>query len=165
MVIGVFAVGLLVTYTWKLAKDIHAMAAQVSKLDATISHEEGDPVKHYTILREIEKELEELRRDAEIQATASNKHYDISERLASGDAMLTCNVDKCPYMSKIVASLVDVVKRFDEFNIRAEDSRKTTGASIEDIRKQNETLSREISEQNNRLVNILSDVIIARGKK
>lgn len=165
MVIGVFAVGLLVTYTWKLAKDIHSMAAQVSKLDASISHEKGSPIIHYDLMRSIENELQELRQDAEVHATSAAKHYEDVVRLNSGEVYARCNIDKCPHLVSIRNQIKDVGGLFSEFNVKAEESRNASGASLKDIQQQMNTLAAEVSAQSKQVVQLLGDVLVGRKTK
>jgi len=164
MLLGILFAGILAKYIYSLTQDIHSMAEKVSKLDSTIGHEQGSPILHYSILREIENELQELRQDAEVHANIAEKHYDAISRLNSGEAFVHCNVDKCPYMGKLAAGLMDIAKRFEQFDLRAEESRRATGLSIEEIRSQNKTLAEEVSAQGKQLVQLLSDVLMGRGK-
>lgn len=162
---GTLGIYLSVRFFLKLHSDISDVTEITKQLGGKIVTTKGDPQIHYDLIRSLDDKLQALNKNIETYNNIVNKHYDATERLISGESLLHCNVDKCPYMGKIVTSLGDVSKKFDEFNVRADESRRATGASIEDIRKQNETLAREVSAQGKQLVQLLSDVLVGRGKK
>jgi hypothetical protein len=164
MVLGIIFAGFLAKYIYSLTQDIHAMAAQVSKMEGAISHKEGDPIAHFSILREIENELQELRQDSEIHAANASKHYEDVIRLNSQEAYAKCNIDKCPHLITIRNQIKDVGSLFAEFNVKAEESRNASGASLRDIRTQMATLAIEVSAQSKQVVQLLGDVLVGRKK-
>ena len=165
MLLGIIFAGFLAKYIYSLAQDIHAMAAQVNKLDASIGHKEGDPIAHYSILREIESEIQELRQDAEVHATNAAKHYEDVVRLNSQETYAKCNIDKCPHLVTVRNQIKDVGQLFEQFNIKANESRQATGATLEDIRSQMNTLAAEVSAQSKQVVQLLGDVLVGRKPK
>jgi hypothetical protein len=161
---GLVLAGMLVKYIYSLAQDIHDMAAQVAKMEASISHEKGSPIIHYDLMRSIENELQELRQDAEVHATNASKHYEEVIRLNSGEAYNHCNIDKCPHLITVIGNIKAVGALFEQFNIRAEESRNATGASLQDIQQQMTVLAAEVSAQSKQVVQLLGDVLVGRKK-
>lgn len=164
MVLGIVFAGLLVKYIYSLAQDIHSMAEKVGKLDASVSHEKGSPIIHYDLMRAIENELQELRQDAEVHATNAAKHHEDVIRLNSQEAYAHCNIDKCPHLITVIGQIKAVGSLFEQFNIRAEESRNATGASLQDIQQQMTTLAAEVSAQSKQVVQLLGDVLVGRKK-
>ena len=162
MVLGVVFAGVLAKYIYSLAQDIHAMASQVAKMEGAISHREGDPIAHYSILREIESEIQELRQDAEVHSTNASKHYDDVVRLNSGEVYARCNIDKCPHLATVISNIRSVGALFEQFNIRAEEARTATGVNLKDIREQMQILAAEVSGQSKQVVTLLSNVLVGR---
>lgn len=164
VIMGIVLAGILAKYIYSLAQDIHSMAEKVGKLDAVVSHQDGDPIKHYSILREIENELQELRQDAEIHTANASKHYEDVIRLNSQEAYAYCNIDKCPHLITVIGNIKAVGALFELFTIRAEESRNATGASLQDIQQQMTTLAAEVSAQSKQVVQLLGDVLVGRKK-
>lgn len=164
MVLGIIFAGFLAKYVYSLAQDIHAMSSQVARMEASIGHKEGDPIAHYSILREIESELQELRQDAEIHANSASRHYEEVVRLNSGEVYAHCNIDKCPHLINVIGNIKEVGQLFEQFNIKAAESRMATGASLEDIRSQMGVLAAEVSAQSKQVVTLLGDVLVGRKK-
>ena len=164
MLLGVIFAGFLAKYIYSLAQDIHAMSSQVARMEASVTHEKGSPIIHYDILREIENELQELRQDAEIHANNASRHYEEVVRLNSGEVYAHCNIDKCPHLINVIGNIKEVGQLFEQFNIKADESRKATGASLEDIRSQMNTLATEVSAQSKQVVQLLGDVLVGRKK-
>lgn len=165
MVLGIIFAGFLAKYIYSLAQDIHVMASQVAKMEASVAHEKGSPIIHYDILREIENELQELRQDSEIHAANASKHYEDVIRLNSQEAYSRCNIDKCPHLITIRNQIKDVGSLFAEFNLKAEESRNASGASLRDIQTQMNTLAAEVSAQSKQVVQLLGDVLVGRKTK
>ena len=164
MLLGVVFAGFLAKYVYSLAQDIHAMSTQVARMEASITHKEGDPIAHFSILREIENELQELRQDAEIHANNASRHYEEVIRLNSGEVYAHCNIDKCPHLINVISNIKEVGQLFEQFNIKAAESRVATGASLEDIRSQMGVLAAEVSAQSKQVVTLLGDVLVGRKK-
>ena len=164
MILGICFAGILAKYIYSLAQDIHAMASQVSKMEGSLSHRDGDPITHYTILREIESELQELRQDAEAHATDASKHYEDVIRLNSGEVYNHCNIDKCPHLTTVISNIRAVGALFEQFNVRAEESRTATGTNLKEIREQMQILAAEVSGQSKQVVTLLSNVLVGRKK-
>ena len=164
MLIGIAAVPVLARYLWVLARDIHAMADKVNRLDASISHEKGNPVAHFQMLHEIGEELREIRQDAEAHSKDATRHYEDIERLNDQEVYARCNIDKCPHLLTVVNNVRELGHLFEQFNIRAEESRNASGASLKDIQAQMNTLATEVSAQSKQVVSLLGDVIVGRKK-
>ena len=164
MVLGIVFAGFLVKYIYSLAGDIHEMAAQVAKMEASVSHEKGSPIIHYDLMRNIEKEITELRQDAEVHAAGASKHYDDIIRLNSQEVYARCNIDKCPHLITVISSIKEVGSLFEQFDIKAEESRNASGSSLRDIQAQMNTLAAEVSAQSKQVVQLLGDVLVGRKK-
>jgi predicted nucleic acid-binding Zn-ribbon protein len=162
---GLVLAGMLVKYIYSLAQDIHKMAAQVAKMEASVSHEKGSPLIHYDLMRAIEAELQELRQDAEAHATNANKHYEDVIRLNSQEVYARCNIDKCPHLITVIGNIRNVGALFEQFSVKAEESRNSTGASLKDIQGQMQVLAAEVSAQSKQVVQLLGDVLVGRKPK
>lgn len=164
MLLGVVFAGFLAKYVYSLAQYIHVMASQVAKMEASVAHEKGSPIIHYDILRGIESELQELRQDAEIHSNNASRHYEEVVRLNSGEVYAHCNIDKCPHLINVIGNIKEVGQLFEQFNIKAEESRNSTGASLKDIQSQMTILATEVSAQSKQVVQLLGDVLVGRKK-
>jgi hypothetical protein len=161
---GALGIYLSVRFFLKLHSDISEVTEITKELGGKIITTKGDPQIHYDLIKSLENNLQTLNKNIETYNHVVNKHYDAMERLTSGETFLHCNVDKCPYMGKIVSSLGEVSKRFDEFNVRAKESRTVTGSSLKDIQSQMATLASEVSAQSKQVVQLLGDVLTGRKK-
>jgi len=148
-----------------LHSKIDAASSITQQLGERIVTSSGDPIVHYTILKEIENELQELRQDAEAHATSANKHYEDVIRLNSQEVYSRCNIDKCPHLVTIRNQIKDVGSLFADFNVKAEESRNASGASLKDIQSQMTTLAAEVSAQSKQVVQLLGDVLVGRKTK
>jgi ElaB/YqjD/DUF883 family membrane-anchored ribosome-binding protein len=162
---GLVLAGMLVKYIYSLAQDIHEMAAQVAKMEASVLHERGNPIVHHQMLHEIGEELRELRQDAEAHATNASKHYEDVIRLNSQETYAHCNIDKCPHLITVIGNIRNVGALFEQFSVKAEESRNSTGASLKDIQSQMQVLAAEVSAQSKQVVQLLGDVLVGRKPK
>ncbi len=165
MLLGIVFAGFLAKYVYSLARDIHGMASQVSKMEASVLHERGNPIQHYTMLHELGEELRELRQDAEAHATNASKHYEDVIRLNSQEVYARCNIDKCPHLITVIGNIRNVGALFEQFSVKAEESRNSTGASLKDIQGQMQVLAAEVSAQSKQVVQLLGDVLVGRKPK
>jgi len=161
---GLLGLFISVKFFLKLHKDIDDVTVITKQLGDKIVTENGDPIIHYGILRGIENELRELRQDAESHAISAVKHYEDVIRLNSQEAYSHCNIDKCPHLITIRNQIKDVGSLFAEFNLKAEESRNASGASLKDIQNQMTTLAAEVSAQSKQVVQLLGDVLVGRNK-
>jgi hypothetical protein len=161
---GLLGIWLTVRFFLKLHKDIGDVTTITKHLGDKIITSNGDPIIHYGILREIENELQELRQDSEIHAANASRHYEEVVRLNSGEVYAHCNIDKCPHLINVISNIKEVGQLFEQFNIKADESRRATGASLEDIRSQMNTLATEVSAQSKQVVQLLGDVLVGRKK-
>ena len=164
MIIGILAIGFFGKYLYGLAKDIHAMSIKVDKLDASIGHEKGNPIEHYTLLMKLAEELRELRMDSEEHVAHARTHYDDIKRLNDQDVYARCNIDKCPHLVTVISNIRDVVSKFNEFDVKASESRNATGSNLEEIRNQMQILASEVSQQSKQMVSVLTDLLVGRSK-
>jgi len=162
---GLVLAGMLVKYIYSLAQDIHEMATQVARMESSMSHEKGSPLIHYDLMRAIEAELQELRQDAEAHAANANKHYEDVIRLNSQEVYARCNIDKCPHLITVIGNIRSVGALFEQFTVKAEESRNSTGASLKDIQNQMQVLAAEVSAQSKQVVQLLGDVLVGRKPK
>ena len=160
-IVGVYFVG---KFFLSLHSKIDAASSITQQLGERIVTASGDPTVHYTILTGIVKELRELRQDAEAHASNSSKHYEDVLRLNSQEVYARCNLDKCPHLVTIRNQIKDVGGLFAEFNVKAEESRNASGASLKDIQNQMTTLAAEVSAQSKQVVQLLGDVLVGRKK-
>lgn len=161
---GLLGLYLSVRFFLNLHRDIQDVTNITKQLGDKIVTDKGNPVIHYDILREIENELQELRQDSEIHAANASKHYEDVIRLNSQEAYSRCNIDKCPHLITIRNQIKDVGSLFAEFNLKAEESRNASGASLRDIQTQMNTLAAEVSAQSKQVVQLLGDVLVGRKK-
>ena len=148
-----------------LHSKIDAASSITQQLGERIVTSSGDPIVHYTILKEIENELQELRQDAEAHATNASKHYEDVIRLNSQEVYARCNIDKCPHLITVIGNIRNVGALFEQFNVKAEESRNSTGASLKDIQGQMQVLAAEVSAQSKQVVQLLGDVLVGRKPK
>lgn len=161
---GLLGLYLSIRFFINLHNDIKDVTAITKQLGEKIVTDKGNPVIHYDILREIENELQELRQDSEIHAANASKHYEDVIHLNRQEAYAKCNIDKCPHLITIRNQIKEVGQLFEQFNIKADESRKATGSSLEDIRFQMATLATEVSAQSKQVVQLLGDVLVGRKK-
>ena len=161
---GMLGIYLSVKFFLNLHDDIKDVTTITKQLGDKIVTDKGNPVIHYDILREIESELQELRQDAEIHANNASRHYEEVIRLNSGEVYAHCNIDKCPHLLSVIGNIKEVGQLFEQFNIKADESRRATGSSLEDVRFQMNTLASEVSAQSKQVVQLLGDVLVGRKK-
>lgn len=148
-----------------LHSKIDAASSITKQLGDKIITKEGDPVVHLTILKNIENELRELRQDTEDHISKASSHYDDLTRLNNQEIYAKCNIDRCPHLITIRSQIKDVGSLFAEFNLKAEESRNASGASLKDIQTQMNTLAAEVSAQSKQVVQLLGDVLVGRKTK
>lgn len=161
-IVGVYFVG---KFFLSLHSKIDAASSITQQLGERIVTTSGDPTVHYTILTGIEKELRELRQDAEAHTANATKHYEDVVRLNSQEVYAHCNIDKCPHLITVIGNIKAVGQLFEQFTIKAEESRNSTGASLKDIQAQMQGLATEVSAQSKQVVQLLGDVLVGRKTK
>ena len=62
----------------------------------------------------------------------------------------------------MISNIRAVGALFEQFNVRAEESRTATGANLKDIREQMQILAAEVSGQSKQVVTLLSNVLVGR---
>jgi hypothetical protein len=160
-IVGTYFIG---KFFLSLHSKIDAASSITQQLGERIVTSSGDPTVHYTILKGIENELRELRQDAEVHAKNASTHYEDVIRLNSQEVYARCNIDRCPHLVTIRNQIKDVGSLFADFNVKAEESRNASGASLKDIQSQMTTLAAEVSAQSKQVVQLLGDVLVGRKK-
>lgn len=161
-IVGTYFIG---KFFLSLHSKIDVASSITQQLGERIVTSSGDPTVHYTMLTGIEKELRELRQDSEVHATNAAKHYEDVIRLNSQEVYSRCNIDKCPHLITVIGNIKAVGALFEQFNVKAEESRNSTGASLKDIQSQMQVLAAEVSAQSKQVVQLLGDVLVGRKTK
>jgi ElaB/YqjD/DUF883 family membrane-anchored ribosome-binding protein len=162
---GLLGLYLSVRFFLSLHRDIQDVTIITKQLGEKIVTDKGNPIIHYDLMRNIENELQELRQDSEAHISQAGKHYDEVIRLNSQEAYVHCNIDKCPHLITVITNIKNVGALFEQFNIKAEESRNSTGASLKDIQSQMQVLATEVSAQSKQVVQLLGDVLVGRKTK
>lgn len=135
------------------------ISEDVSTLRSLLKHEsgQGDPLLHYSMLQEINKEMRELREDAEKHHSDAQKCHDNIARAADAAKFQDCDVNKCLHISRILS-------RFDDFDKRADESRGSTLNTLDSINLRITELGKENGDMARSIISVLSDFVMNKKK-
>lgn len=165
-ILGILIFALATYGVWKIYRDsktitdkVESISSDVALLRTAISHEKGDPVLHYSMLKEISDELTELRQDSEKHYSAAQKCHDDIARQADSNKYQTCDVNKCIHLTKVNNDLSRILDRFDDFDKRADESRSSTLNTLDSINLKIIELGRESGDMARSIIDVLRDFL------
>ena len=133
---------------WWLAwatRRIYGLTGTIESLGKASLDDKGLPLFDYRVLMEIREQLVELRDNFENHADLFTEHHADVARVANGDPWKTCLIEHCPNLSGIIHKIDMMIKIFDQFDGKAEQSRQTTGATLTQISTQITEIARQLS--------------------
>ena len=140
-------IGLLLAGWWLTwaTKRIYRLTGTIEGLGNASLDDKGRPLFDYRVLIEIREQLVRLRDDFENHADLFTEHHADVARVANGDPWKTCLVEHCPNLSAIIHKIDLLIKLFDSFDDKAQQSREATGATLSQISLQITEIARQLS--------------------
>lgn len=148
-------------YLKGIQEDVGDATAKVNSLYTALSNTKGEPIVQHDLLVNMINEIKSMKEKLEAHNIGAEHHYDDIRRLTDEEQWKHCDIEKCPYISKLSQNLKDIEARFSEFEIKAEQSRNATGVSLESVNQSvqqtGKDLGKEIGDLAKMLITVLSD--------
>jgi hypothetical protein len=139
--------------------------ADIQKVADTISDDKGNPILSYQALADLKEHLALLRDDFEEHSTGASEHYDEVKNLGKQEHWQNCPVNRCPNLGNIIGKLDHIIHIFDTWDSKAEDSRRSTGATLSDIQTQIRECSNSLNNLAKTFIDVLSNAVTGNKKR
>lgn len=141
---------------------IESSSEVIVGIGRALTNDKGEPISQIEHFNIVTKLLEDIKKTQQLHVEDAGTHYGHTKMIADENKVKNCDAANCPYLLKMVAEVRLFTEKFDQFEKKAQDSRISTGASLEDVKNQMQGLASEISQQSKQMVTILTDLLIGR---